>query len=201
VRLNRFLNQVVLGLPSWPLCPIGSIVVKMCFQSLVDGFCFPRKTRMNLFIQKGAMKTSNDGPKKNAYKQTAQRTAILKVLRRSTKSLTALEVLERVRKTHPKVSQDTIYRNLLLLVELGDVSQTHLQNKVASRFEFQSGGTHHHHAICLGCGRSFCLAGNPEPVFQGVKEDKAFRVTGHILEFHGLCGVCSRRPMGGKSRK
>jgi Fe2+ or Zn2+ uptake regulation protein len=141
------------------------------------------------------MKRTND-PKllgSKSPKRTPQREAILKVLRASTKSLTALEVLGRVRKTRPKVSLDTVYRNLLLLVDQGDLAQTHLQNRSASRFEFQKDGGHHHHAVCVGCGKSFCLPDQPEPKFLGLKQDPAFRVTGHILEFHGWCGACAAR--------
>lgn len=126
-------------------------------------------------------------------KHTPQREAILKVLRKSVKPLTALEVLNKVHKTNPKVSPDTIYRNLLLLVETGDLAQTHLQNKSASRFEYQEKAGHHHHAICLGCGRSFCLPDYPEPQFKALKEDPDFKVTGHVLEFHGWCGVCRKK--------
>jgi hypothetical protein len=64
------------------------------------------------------------------HKRTAQRDAILKVLLKSGRSLTAKEVWVRARERHPSVGQDTVYRNLLLLVETGDVAQTHLQKPV-----------------------------------------------------------------------
>jgi Fe2+ or Zn2+ uptake regulation protein len=138
------------------------------------------------------MKTKSglDNLRAKGRKRTPQREAIFKALRASDKPMTALEVLQRVRKTQPKVSLDTVYRNLLLLVESGDLAQTHLQNRSASRFEFQKDGGHHHHAVCVGCGKSFCLPDQPEPKFVGLKEDTAIKVTGHILEFYGWCGVC-----------
>lgn len=125
-------------------------------------------------------------------KRTAQREAILKVLRATTKPLMASEVLQRVRKLQPKVSQDTVYRNLRSLVVSGELAQTHLQNKSASRFEYQAEGSHHHHAICLSCDRSFCLAQVPEPITMKLEEDPGFQVLGHTLEFYGYCSVCQK---------
>jgi Fe2+ or Zn2+ uptake regulation protein len=33
-----------------------------------------------------------------------------------------------------------------------------------------------------------------------VEKDPSFRVTGHILEFHGWCGACERRSRRGVDR-
>jgi len=125
-------------------------------------------------------------------KITSQRRAILQVLQRAGKPMTAREALGRVRRVMPRMSLDTVYRNLLLLVQNGVVAQTHLQNRSASRFELQSDRRHHHHAVCLSCGRSFCLHGVPEPKFKAPREDPGFQVESHVLEFHGRCGACRR---------
>ncbi len=130
----------------------------------------------------------NPGPKR-----TSQRRAILQALQRSAKPMTAREVLARVRRAMPRMSLDTVYRNLLLLVQNGVVAQTHLQNRSASRFEFQADRRHHHHAVCLSCGRSFCLNGISEPKFKAPREDPGFQVEDHVLEFHGFCGACRER--------
>jgi Fur family zinc uptake transcriptional regulator len=132
-------------------------------------------------------------------KLTSQRRAILEALQRAGKPMTAREALVRVRRSMPRTSLDTVYRNLLLLVQNGVVAQTHLQNRSASRFEFQADRRHHHHAVCLSCGRSFCLQGIPEPKFKAPREDPGFKVENHVMEFHGRCGAC--RSLSGRSAK
>src|SRR6185369_8778916 len=87
-----------------------------------------------------------DSLKKKGQKLTPQRTEVLKVIMHARGSLSAKEVHTRVTRNFPNVSLDTVYRNLLMLTELGLLSQINLQNKGISRFEFQ-GEHHHHHAI------------------------------------------------------
>jgi Fur family transcriptional regulator, zinc uptake regulator len=130
--------------------------------------------------------------KKRGHKLTPQRQSILKILMLSKVPLTALEVRRKVQKSHPRVSLNTVYLNLLLLTKLGLVIQTHLQNRSASRFEYQADGSHHHHAICLSCGKSLCLNHLPEPQSGKLEEDPGFQILGHTLEFYGYCSSCKK---------
>jgi len=132
--------------------------------------------------------------KEKGHKLTPQRQGILKILMVSKVPMTALEVRQKVQKSHPRVSLNTVYLNLLMLTKMGLVIQTHLQNRTASRFEYQAEGSHHHHAVCLSCGKSLCLDQVPEPKAGQPGEDPGFQILGHTLEFYGYCSSCKKAP-------
>src|SRR5579859_6200617 len=113
------------------------------------------------------------------HKLTPQRMEILRVLIAAGAPVTAQAVLARVKETYPYISLDTVYRNLSMLANTGLVNQINLQNKGTAQFEFQ-GESHHHHVICLECGRSFCIDACPLPkVVPLPAEDQSFRVVSH----------------------
>lgn len=133
--------------------------------------------------------------KAQGLKLTPQRTEILRVLMGSHRPLSAQEVFHAVRAAHPNVSLDTVYRNLTMLTGAGLANQVNLQNRESSRFEFQGEGAHHHHMVCLGCGRSFCVPACPTPLLDArPAEDPDFRVVGHAFEVYGYCSGCQSQP-------
>jgi len=128
--------------------------------------------------------------KEQGYKLTPQRVEILRALIEAGTALSAQAVLVQVQKTYSYVSLDTVYRNLAMLMETGLVNQVNLQNKGIARFEFQ-GQTHHHHAICLQCGKSFCVDDCPLPTPLPLPtEDPHFQVVRHAYEIYGYCSGC-----------
>lgn len=128
--------------------------------------------------------------KQRGMKLTPQRLEILKILMASGRPLAAREIAEAVRAVHPHVSLDTIYRNLTMLTEAGLVNQVNLQNRESTRFEFQGEG-HHHHFVCLGCGKVFCVAECPTPqALRAPPGDPGFKVMGHAFEVYGYCTAC-----------
>lgn len=132
--------------------------------------------------------------RESGHKLTPQRMEILRVLINAGASISAQAVLERVKETYPYISLDTVYRNLTMLTNTGLVNQINLQTKAAVLFEFQ-GEAHHHHAICLHCGRSFCVASCPLPEVIPVPEgDLDFRVVSHAFEIYGYCSKCNHKP-------
>lgn len=128
--------------------------------------------------------------RERGLRATGQRLAILEALASAGRALTAREVHERVRASLPTLSLDTVYRTLATLAAAGLVSQINLQNREAARFELQ-GESHHHHAVCLGCGRSYCLPGCPPGLEQAWARVPGFRVVSHALELYGYCASCS----------
>lgn len=124
------------------------------------------------------------------HKLTPQRIEILRVLMNAGAPVSAHAVLVRVQETYPYISQDTVYRNLSMLANTGLVNQINLQNQGLSLFEFQ-GDAHHHHAICLTCGKTFCIDSCPMPeVIPLPTADRNFRVISHAFELYGYCSAC-----------
>ncbi|MDR5682762.1 MAG: Fur family transcriptional regulator [Armatimonadota bacterium] len=136
------------------------------------------------------MKARHDDLRRHGLRVTPQRTAILDAIRRAGRPLTARDVWERVRAAHPRMSLDTVYRNLVALAGLGVVGQIHLQNQEVARFEFQGPRSHHHHAVCLRCRKTFHIPACPRPLLRPPREDPGFRITSHAFEIYGYCGRC-----------
>lgn len=95
------------------------------------------------------------------------------------------------------VSQSSLYRNLVVLVDVG------VLDRVAGwgnhdRFELSEtlSGHHHHHVTCTACGVVADIP--PGPGFEQVMGEEAafvserlgFTVTGHSVDMYGLCPDC-----------
>ncbi len=123
-------------------------------------------------------------------RKTRQREAILKILRDTTSHPTADWIYSEVRKDIPNISLGTVYRNLRLLRESGEVSGIDLGGS-SSRFDGNS--AYHYHFRCERCGRIFDV---DEPVDARINERIArktgFKISGHWLDFRGLCKECQK---------
>ncbi len=91
----------------------------------------------------------------------------------------------------PSPDQSTLYRTLKTLVSHGLVREINFDS-TGARYELAVGRPHHHHIICTSCGFmediDICQKNAEKEV---VKQAKKFNaITGHSLEFFGLCKNC-----------
>lgn len=129
--------------------------------------------------------------REKGYKITPQRRGVIMALMRSTRFVTAQQVFDYVRDRVPDVSFDTVYRNLALLVEIGVVNEVKMRGREGNLYEISYEGHHHHHLVCLGCGKAECLDFCPVDNEHLTKAEKnGFKVTWHALEFYGYCPNC-----------
>jgi len=123
-------------------------------------------------------------------RRSKQKEAILRVLMSTTSHPTADWIYEQVRQEIANISLGTVYRNLRLLTEAGEILELDLAGTI-SRFDGNS--RNHYHFRCEQCGRVFDL---DEPVDMAMNDkiarETGFKVTYHRLEFRGLCGDCQR---------
>lgn len=89
----------------------------------------------------------------------------------------------------PDVGRATAFRTLKLLVELGVVCRVMLEG---GRFRYRlSYPDHHHHMVCLVCGRVEDLVdGSLEATMRRVAQRSRFTTEGHWLEIYGRCSTC-----------
>ncbi|NLW07710.1 MAG: transcriptional repressor [Clostridia bacterium] len=121
------------------------------------------------------------------YKLTRQRKAILNVLTGNGQHLTAEEVHQQVQSQCPAVNLVTVYRNLNLMAELGVIGRVDFGD---GRARFEARAEHHHHLLCLKCGRVVELNICPlDYVTEPVTEHR-FRVIGHRFKVFGYCAEC-----------
>jgi len=121
-------------------------------------------------------------------RKSKQKEAILKVVKGTNSHPTVDWVYERVREEIPNISLGTVYRDLKLLKQEGEISEVGLADTL-SRFD---GNTqNHYHFRCEQCG---CIFDVDEPVNEEIDKRIAqkmgFKVSHHRLEFYGLCKEC-----------
>jgi Fur family zinc uptake transcriptional regulator len=98
-----------------------------------------------------------------------------------------------VKKKHPNVSYDTIYRTLSLLLEKEIIEKMEF-NDEASKYRLvcdhdDEGHHHHHHLVCVGCGSISTVTECPMEFLQEKLDN--FTVTNHRFEIQGYCSSCA----------
>jgi len=129
---------------------------------------------------------------------TQPRDVILDILGRSKEHLSAKEIYDALYSTHPGIGLTTVYRTLELFRRLGfiqKVASPDGQARYELRTEENKG--HHHHLICLRCGKIIDYQDFAEEELELVKKtEKAlaqkhnFLILDHNIEFLGLCDKC-----------
>ena len=124
----------------------------------------------------------------NMARKSKQKEAILRAVKSTTSHPAADWVYERVREEIPNISLGTVYRDLKLLKQEGEVSEVDLADTL-SRFD---GNTqNHYHFKCEQCAHIFDV---DEPVDEEINKRIAqkmgFKISHHQLVFYGLCQEC-----------
>jgi Fur family ferric uptake transcriptional regulator len=131
--------------------------------------------------------------REHGYKLTPQRRAVIASICRSHEHLTPAALHARLAADHPGIGLVTVYRTLEILDELGLICETHAGGACRSYLVRRDAGRHHHHLICSSCGRVENFTGcGLDQLQKGLAASTGFTITGHLLEFTGLCRACRR---------
>jgi Fur family ferric uptake transcriptional regulator len=119
---------------------------------------------------------------------TRQRTIILEELRKVAVHPTADEIYAIVRRRLPRISLGTVYRNLDLLAEQGEISKI---ESAGNSKRFDGNIRPHQHVRCQKCGRmADIMLPVPVPDTRHIVLP-GFTITAARLEFDGLCDACT----------
>jgi len=128
--------------------------------------------------------------KQKNLRMTQQRKVILEELQAMDNHPSADEIYEKVRSRLPRISLGTVYRNLEVLSELGEIQKLELSGAL-KRFDWDT--QKHYHIRCLNCSRVDDAPIAPLNQLENeLYEATVFEIVGHNLEFTGLCPACSK---------
>jgi len=125
------------------------------------------------------------------HKLTNARLTVLDVLENAGGHLTSAEVLEQVDQIDPSIGRASVFRTLDLLTSLSIIRPTYMNSSMTPTYVLMPDG-HHHHIVCTNCNRIIefenCGLG---AIAAELEERLHVKLTGHLLEFYGLCDKCS----------
>jgi Fur family ferric uptake transcriptional regulator len=126
-------------------------------------------------------------PHQKQQRNTQQRQIVLEELRKVTSHPTATELYKAVRERLPKISLGTVYRNLDLLSQLGEVQKL---KSGGTKTRFDGNPEQHYHIRCLRCGSVGDAHRSPLDISTDGLQQSGYKVLGHRLEFIGVCPRC-----------
>ncbi len=127
-------------------------------------------------------------PKQQHLRMTRQREVILEELRKVDTHPSADEVYELVRKHLPHISLGTVYRNLEILSERGEIQKLEFGCTLK---RFDGIAENHYHIRCIECDRVVDAPADFDvAVHHDSKNATDFKIIGHRLEFIGICPGC-----------
>lgn len=128
------------------------------------------------------------------YKLTGARLAVLQAIEDSGGHITSSELLERVAALDSSIGRASVFRTLDLFTRLSLVRPTYIGTSVTPTYVLMPDG-HHHHIICTGCNRVIEFEECGLAALTSELEKRLnVHLTGHLLEFYGLCDDCFRSP-------
>lgn len=126
-----------------------------------------------------------------AHKYSKQREEIRSFLISRKDHPTADVVYTNVRKSYPNISLGTVYRNLQLLSDLGEIQKINVGDGLE---HFDADTSTHNHFICSSCGAVIDLEMENIDFLTGLAE-KSFdgKINGYSAYFYGLCSNCCHK--------
>lgn len=123
-----------------------------------------------------------------ALKYSRQRQVIKDFLMTRKDHPTADVVYMNVRQEYPNISLGTVYRNLTLLSDIGEIQRLRLGDGVD---HFDADTSKHYHFVCTRCGSVIDLEMDDiDDIIKTANAKFDGEVEGHVTYFYGICGKC-----------
>jgi Fe2+ or Zn2+ uptake regulation protein len=120
---------------------------------------------------------------------TKTRSAILDYLLSVASPVSPAEILAYLTRQELAANRTTVYRELVFLTDHNIIREVRLLGRPSL---FELAGRHCHHLICTRCHRveTIEMANHLDQEERQIMKQEKFQVTGHSLEFYGLCRHC-----------
>lgn len=123
-----------------------------------------------------------------ARRGSKQKTAVLRAVKLLSNHPTAEEIFFRARKEIPHMSISTVYRNLGILVDRGELVSI---TGFGSEIHYDHNLTNHCHIQCRKCGKVRDVNFEPIDFVKLLSEGASgFQVDGVCVKFSGICREC-----------
>lgn len=128
---------------------------------------------------------------RDGFRLTKLRRAIVEIFTGIALPLSADELMERLRAKGAAFNRATVYREIAFLKDRDIIQEIQFLHERLKRYELSS-LDHHHHLVCLRCNRveDIVLENDLAEQESSILKSKGFKVTNHMLEFHGICRSC-----------
>ena len=132
-------------------------------------------------------------------KYSRQRESIKEFLQTRTDHPTADVVYENMKLIYPNISLGTVYRNLSLLADLGEIKKL---SSFAGADHFDGCTERHCHFMCTRCNRIMDLESEGiHHIMDNAGENFGGKITDYSARFFGLCEDCLKETQKEKHRK
>lgn len=129
--------------------------------------------------------------KKAALKATKQRQILLAVLQKENRAMTAEELHEKATPSVP-MNLSTVYRTLNTLTEKKIL--TKMLRKDGKAYYALEQHDHYHRLVCSVCKKTIPVDSCPlRELEEDLEQKTGFHITGHTLEFTGICPQCLQK--------
>lgn len=120
-------------------------------------------------------------------RHSKQREALLKLLRSTKSHPDAGWLYDNLRKEFPHISLGTVYRNLSMLAQNGDI----LEISCGNTTHYDATTALHYHAYCRVCRKIFDIP--KEKLSLTLCLDTLFELENCEMLLHGICRSCSKK--------
>lgn len=123
-------------------------------------------------------------------RNTVQKELILTTVREMRSHVTADAVYDRIHETYPNISKGTVYRNLGILADEGEIRRVEIPDG-PDRFDFTLAD--HYHVRCVRCGEvSDVDMDTIKDIDDRIKDTHGMKFINYDILFKGICPTCQK---------
>jgi Fur family transcriptional regulator, ferric uptake regulator len=124
------------------------------------------------------------------HKLTSARLTVLRVIETAGGHLTSTEILNQVNVADANIGRASVFRALELFTRLSIIRPTFIESSMTPTYVLLPDG-HHHHIICTNCNQVIEFENcGLNKLAQELERSLNVQLSGHLLEFYGLCANC-----------
>lgn len=130
----------------------------------------------------------------NGYRVTPQRLIVLDAICDIGGHAEISQIMARVNFLDNTIDKSTVYRAIDVLMEVGLIVMTELENQTRV---YNIAGSDHHHLVCRECGGVITISDCDLTSFiTHIQAKYGFRIEDEHLAFKGLCETCQTKSYG-----